>query len=60
MVNFGANIENAIILPYSAQRKHVFWGEIKGMSRTKKLPSRKKIALESLHQRLVHISIRSL
>ena len=30
------------------------------MSRTKKLPSIKKIALESLHQRLGHISIRSL
>ena len=37
--------ENAVTLPHSAQRKHEFWGEIKEMSRTKKLPSRKKIDL---------------
>ena len=37
--------ENAVTLPHSAQRKHEFWGEIKEMSRTKKLPSRNKIAL---------------
>ena len=30
------------------------------MSKAKKFPSRKKIALEFLHQRLGHISIRSL
>ena len=37
-----------------------FWGEIKEMSKTKKLPNRLKIALELLHQRLGHISTRSL
>ena len=51
---------NAVSLPYSAQRKHAFWGEIKEMSKTKKLPSRNKIALELLHQILGHISTRSL
>ena len=35
-------------------------GEMNKMSKTKKLPSIKKIALELLHQRLGHISIRSL
>ena len=45
-------------LPHSAQRKHAFLGKIKEMSKTKKLPSRKKIALELLHQRLGHISTR--
>ena len=39
-------------LPHSAQRKHTFLGEIKEMSKTKKLPSKNKIALELLHQRL--------
>ena len=38
----------------------MFWGEIKEMSKTKKLPSRKKIALELLHQRLGHLSTRLL
>ena len=45
-----------ITLPHSAQRKHDFLGEIKEMSKTNKLPSRKKIALELLHQRLGHRS----
>ena len=40
--------------------KHTFLGKIKEMSKTKKLPYRKKIALELLHQRLGHISTRSL
>ena len=35
-------------------------GEIKEMSKTKKLPSGKKIVLELLHQRLGHRSTRSL
>ena len=47
-------------LPHSAQRKSAFLGEIKEMSKTKKLPSRNKIALELLHQRLGHRSNRSL
>ena len=50
MVYFGAKEKNAITLPYSAQRKHAFLGEIKEMSKTKKLPARKKITLELLHQ----------
>ena len=50
--------ENTVTIPHSAQRKHEFLGEIKEMSKTKKLPSRKKIALELLHQRLAHISTR--
>ena len=52
--------ENAFTLPHFAQRKHTFWGGIKEISKTKKLPSRKKIALELLHQRLGHRSTRSL
>ena len=54
-----AKEKNAVTLPHSAQRKHAFWGEIKEMSKTKKLPARKKIALELLHQRLGHRSTRS-
>ena len=34
--------------------------EIKEISKTKKLPAKKKIALELLHQRLGHIYTRSL
>ena len=42
------------------QRKHAFLGEIKGMSKKKKSPEWKKIALELLHQVLGHRSTRSL
>ena len=56
---FGAKEKNAVTLPHSAQRKQTFLGKIKEMSKTKKLPARKKIALELLHQRLVHRSTRS-
>ena len=52
--------ENAVTLPHSAQRKHAFWGEIKQMSKTKKIAPRKNIALELLHQILGHRSTRSL
>ena len=52
--------ENAVTLPYSAQRKHAFLGEIKEMSKTKKIPARKRIVLELLHQILGHRSTRSL
>ena len=38
--------ENAVTLPHSAQRKHAFLGKRKEISKTKKLPSRNKIALE--------------
>ena len=59
-VYFGEKEKNEVTLPHSAQRKHTFLGEIQDMSKTKKLPSRKKIALELLHQRLGHMSTRSL
>ena len=55
-VYFGAKYKNAVKLPHSAQRKHTILGEIKEMSKTKKLPSRKKIALELFHQILGHRS----
>ena len=60
MVYFRSKEKNAVTLPQSAQRKHAFLGEIKEMSMTNKLPSRKKIDLEFLHQRLGHRSSRSL
>ena len=44
-VYFGEKEKNAVTLPHSAQRKHAFLGEIKEISKTKKLPARKKIAL---------------
>ena len=52
--------ENAVTLPHSAQTKHAFLGEIKEISKTKKLPARKKISLESLNQILYHRYTRSL
>ena len=55
---FGAKEDNAVTLPYSAVRKRAFSGKI--MEKSKKNPERKKIALELLHQRLGHISTRSL
>ena len=57
---FGAKEKNTVTLPHSAQRKHAFLGEIKEMSKTKKLPSRKKVTLELLHQILGHRYTRSL
>ena len=42
--------ENEGTLPHIAQRKHKLLGKIKEMSKTNKLPSRNKIALECLHQ----------
>ena len=59
-VYFGSKEKNAVTLPHIAQRKNAFLGKIKEMSKTKKLPSRKKIAQELLHQRLVHRSTVSL
>ena len=47
-------VNNAVTLPHSAQRKHEFLGKIKEMSKKRKLPARKKMALELLHQRLGH------
>ena len=54
-IYFGAKEKNAVTLPHSAQRKHVFLREIKEMSKIKKLPYRKKIALDILHQRSTQI-----
>ena len=51
--------KNVVTLPHSAQSKHAFLVKIKEISKKKILPSRKKIALELLHQRLGHRSTRS-
>ena len=59
-VYFGAKEKNTVTLPHSAQRIHTFLGEIKEISKTNKLPSRNKIALELLDKRLGHRSTRSL
>ena len=56
----GAEKDNTVTLPLSAQRKPNFTGKIKDMSKKNKFPARKKIALELLHQRLGHRSNRSL
>ena len=57
---FGYKEKNAVTFPHNAQWKHAFLGEIKQMSKTKKLAPRKNIALELLQQRLGKISTRSL
>ena len=57
-VYFRAKEDNAVTLPLTAHRKHAFTGTNQDAS--KKNPARNKIALELLHQRLVHISTRSL
>ena len=41
-VYFGAKEKNIVTLPHNAQRKHAFLGEIKEISTTKKLASRRK------------------
>ena len=56
---FGAKDKNAVTMPHIAQRKNTFLEKIKEMSKTKKLTSRRKIALELLHQRLGQKYIRS-
>ena len=58
MVYFIEKDKNAVTLPHSEQRKHEFLGKIKEISKTKELPSRKKIALELLYQKLVLKCIR--
>ena len=55
MLYFGAKEDNAVTLPYSAQRKHDFTGKIQDVSKKNEYPERKKIALEVLQQRLGHI-----
>ena len=59
-VYLGAKEKNTVKLPHSAQRKHAFLGKIKETSKKNKLPSRKKFALELLHQILGHRSTKSL
>ena len=59
-VYLGADKKNAVTLPHSAQRKHDYTRKTKNMSKKKKLPARKKIALDLLHQRLGNRSTRSL
>ena len=59
-VYFGAKDTNSVTLPHSAQSKHAFLGIIIEKPKKNKLPARKKIALELLHQRLGHRSTRSL
>ena len=56
---FGAKEQNAVTLTNNAQRKHVFLGGIKKMSKKKKLPAREKFAIELFHQRLGHRYTRS-
>ena len=53
-VYFGAKEKNAVTLQCSAQRKHAFLGKIMEKPKKNKLPARKQIALELLHQRLGH------
>ena len=60
MVYFEAKEKNMVTIPHSAQMNHIYLGKIKEMSKTNKLPSRKKSALELFFQRLGHRSIRSL
>ena len=55
-VYFGEEEKNVATLPHSAQRKHAFLGKFMEKSKKNKLPARKKISLELLHQRLGHIS----
>ena len=56
-VYFGSKGDNTVTLPHSAQRKHAFLGKIMEKWKKNKLPARKKIALELLHQRLGHNTI---
>ena len=53
-------IEKCSYITTYCTKKTCILGEIKEMSKTKKLPSRQNIALEILHQRLGHRSTRSL
>ena len=60
MVYLEEKEKNAVTLPHSAQRKHEFLGEIKQMSKSKKIASRKKFSFGLLHHRFGHRSTRSL
>ena len=52
--------KNRVTLSHGAKSRHAFLGEIKEISKTKKLPSRRKIDFEFLHQKSNKISTRSL
>ena len=60
MVYFGDKEKNAANLPHSAQRKHSLLREINQMSKSKKISTRKKVALDLLQYRLGNMSTRSL
>ena len=60
MVYFGDEEKNAVTLPHSIQRKHGFLGEIREISQSKKIASRKKFSLGLLNHRSEHSSTRSL
>ena len=60
MVYFRDTRENAATPPHSAQRKHAFLGEIKEMSKSKKIALIKKIPLGLLHHIYGHRYTRSL
>ena len=51
MVCLDKKKKNVVTFTHSAQRKHSFWGEIKQMSKSKKIEPRKKLVLELLHYR---------
>ena len=59
-VYFKSKEKNDVILPHSLQQKHEFWEEINEISKTNKLPSRKKFSLELSHKILGHRSTRSM
>ena len=46
--------ENTLTLPHSEKSKHAFLGEIKKIPITKKIPCRKMITSQLLHQKLGH------
>ena len=50
MVYFRVEMDNAVTLRHSAQKKHGRTGKVQDVSKKNKYPGRKKIALELLHQ----------
>ena len=59
-MHFRAKEKTAVTLPHIAQRKHTVLVKRKQISKTNKLPSRREIDLELLHQILGHRLTRSL
>ena len=60
MVYFGDKEKNTVTLPHSAHQKHASLGEIKQMSKSKKIAPRKKVAIKLLDHILGHRYTRSL